>query len=681
MKKWLDAIFCAYSGIFLLRRPMIGALVAGVTLLNPRVTLSGLAAAAAAYLFARLIHMEKAFAALGHYIYNPLLTGMAIGHLFQPSPQTFLLLVTAGILAFLCTIVTANIFYVYLKLPVLSLPFVIIVTIVYLASARYVNLTPNEFNALDSLHRYLPLWLSGYFKSLGAIFFMPQAAVGAVFALFILAGSRILFLLSLMGYFTGTVFTALMVGSFSRAFADINHFNAILAAMAVGGLFLIPSLKSYLLAVTAAGVSTLFLHAVVSFWWYASIPGFTLAFNAAALGFLYVLGAVNCPLLVWAAKPTPEENLDWYLLNRDRCSRWDAAIMPPFPGKWTVWQGFGGQWTHRDNWKYAYDFIITDEAGSSFRGSGSRLQDYYAYGKPVLSPVRGKVVKTIGHLPDNAVGKPDEVNNWGNLVIIKDERGFFVELSHFSPGSIRVNEGEDIQPGALLGLCGNSGYSSQPHIHIQVQATSGIGAYTIPFTFVNYTLDNNYYAHGAPAEGAHVESLYRQPAAGGFVQPAAGDVHRYHVVKKGNVIDRLRLEVKMAVDGTLYFDSGRGKLYFGTSGGAFYFYSLEGKDPYLKIMLTALPQLPLGCHRYLQWQENIPVSLLSRGWSKAGLQLLTSFWHDLPGARANFTCSGINTVTGRIGARFPGVNIRTRVEWNETAGFTLFRAGDLELRK
>ena len=681
MKKWFNTLSCAYSGIFFLRQPVMGALIAGITLINPPVILAGLVSAASAYLFARLIHMEDAFVNLGFYVYNPLLVGMSIGYLFKPSPQTVLLVMTGGVFTFICTMVMANLFFVYLKLPVLSLPFVFISTMVYLASFKYANLAINESNRIDTLYQYLPLWLSGYFKSLGAIFFMPQVAVGIVISLCILAGSRILFVLSLTGYYAGTAFTALMTGTFSQAFANIDHLNAILAAMAVGGIFLIPSLKSYILALAAVGVATVFLHSVLSFWWYAKIPGFTLPFNIAALGFLYVFGLARYPFLARIPKPTPEETLDWYLLNRNRSSARDTAIMLPFSGKWTVWQGFDGQWTHRDNWKYAYDFIITGSTGSSFRGAGSRLQDYYAYGKPVLSPVGGTVVKTVVHLPDNPIGRPDKNNNWGNLVIIRDQRGFFVEISHFSPHSLRVKEGENVQQGSFLGLCGNSGYSSQPHIHIQVQLTPRIGAYTIPFIFTNYSGDNYFYAHGLPKEGAKVESLHWNSAGDAVTAAAPGDVHRYEVVKKGKIIGQLRLEVVMAVDGTLYFDSGRGKLYFGKTNGTFYFYSIEGRDPYLRAMLTALPQLPPVCRQYLHWEEPLPVSMFLKGVRKTMVQLLTSFRHDLFKAQAVFTYSGKNTVTGSIHARFPGVKTETQVEWDEKLGFTVFRVGSLELRK
>ena len=58
-------------------------------------------------------------------------------------------------------------------------------------------------------------------------------------------------------------------------------------------------------------------------------------------------------------------------------------------------------------------------------------------------------------------------------------------------------------------MCGNSGYSPQPHIHIQVQATEEIGSQTIPFSFFGYTISGKFYANNLPEENEIIESLKR----------------------------------------------------------------------------------------------------------------------------------------------------------------------------
>ncbi len=94
---------------------------------------------------------------------------------------------------------------------------------------------------------YFPIWLAGFFNSLGAIFFSPNVIAGILLAAIILVSSRILFLLAIIGYSSGTLVRALMVGSFQQALSDINSFNFILIAMALGGVFLVPSIKSFII--------------------------------------------------------------------------------------------------------------------------------------------------------------------------------------------------------------------------------------------------------------------------------------------------------------------------------------------------------------------------------------------------------------------------------------------------
>ncbi|MDM8556452.1 urea transporter [Desulfococcaceae bacterium HSG7] len=682
MKQYVKAIFNGYSEIFFLRNHRIGVLLFTVTLLHPNIALAGVISVIAAYLFARLINMGREFLGLGFYTYNPLLVGMAVGYKVSLTSEVILLLILTGIFTFIITIVMYSTFSAYLKLPVLSLPFVIVSSMVYLASSHYsdfdmAGLSPYITNNPE---QGLSVWISGYFKSLGMIFFMPRVLPGLIIAGTLLATSRILFMLSVAGYYTGAYVTVLMTGSQIHAFTDMNHFNFILTAMTVGGIFLIPSLKSYTLALIAVCVSVLLTEAVSAFWSY-KIPVFTLPFNLVSLCFVYVLGVTDYPELAKVIKPTPEETLDHYLLNHRRYRDTEKTILLPFSGKWAVWQGFDGQWTHQGAWKYAYDFIITDEEGRSSCGAGTKLIDYYAFRKPVLSPVGGRVCQVVSHLPDNVVGQVDKTDNWGNWVIIQDDRGFFVEISHFSENSIQVKEGQRVERGAFLGLCGNSGYSPQPHIHIQVQEIGVIGAYTVPFSFVSYANDNFFHSGELPAEGAVAEQIYWNTHFDVNPLFIMDDVCQYEVFKEGKKINDLTLSVKMAPDGTYYFDSGKGRLYFGKHEGTFYFYTMEGGDPYMETMMLALPRLPLACRETLQWRDAVPLGLVLKGFKKAAVQFISAFRHKFAEVEVELTYTCKNKIEGVIHA--PGLRIekKTFVEWEDQTGFKTVRVGDTELRR
>jgi len=627
----LKAIFNSYAEIFFLNDYRIGAVLFLATFINPNLAIAGLISVLSAYMFARYLNMGDEFLHSGFYTYNPLLVGLSIGFILKIDLLTIFFTIAAGILTFIFSVMTYSIFSYYFRLPILSLPFTIISSTIYLAVANYSKLFVTSMYPHKHflfLEQVLPVWITGYFKSLGAVLFLPHAIIGLIFAILLFIASRILFMLSIIGYYIGTLIAGLLTGSFFQAFNDISHFNFILIAMALGGVFLIPSISSYLIAIIGVIISTILLSATKTFWALYGIPAFTLPFNLVSLSMIYVLGLLNYPLIAKIIRKTPEETLDFYLTNLKRFKGFERTLHLPFAGVWTVWQGFNGKWTHKGAWKYAYDFIITDEQGRSYIGSGTRLEDYYAYRKPVLSPVRGRIVRVINDIPDNPIGEVNRENNWGNLVIIFDERGFYVEISHFAYNSIKVKEGDWVEVGSFLGLCGNSGYSPQPHIHIQAQLTDLIGAATVPFSFVSYVSDNLFYSNDLPKEGEKVEPIYTDKTLDLKTSFVLDNKFFYDVYVKGEKVAELNLVVKMASDGTFYFDSGKGKLYFGKANSTFYFYRFDGTDEYLKLFFLALAKMPLAYRRNLAWKDFIPIKIFLNSVEKSIVLFISSFYHE-----------------------------------------------------
>jgi len=93
---------------------------------------------------------------------------------------------------------------------------------------------------------------------------------------------------------------------------------------------------------------------------------------------------------------------------------------------------------------------------------------YTTFGTPVLAPCEGRVAMVVEGLRDMPVPKMDRDNLPGNYVAI-DCGEFFVILAHLRAGSITVTEGESVAPGTPLGEMGNSGNSSEPHLHVHAQ--------------------------------------------------------------------------------------------------------------------------------------------------------------------------------------------------------------------
>lgn len=681
MKSWLETLLRGYSEIFFLSGRWLGLLLLGVTFLRPAVALAGLLAVAAAHSFARFVRFGREFLESGYYSYNPLLVGLSLGILFEPTPLALFFVVCAGILTFLLTVILAHWFATWLKLPILSLPFVVVSSMAYLAAWRYSSALLPASPGLLEWDPGLPFWAAGFLRSMGAIFFAPSVLSGACLSLVVLLGSRILFFLALLGYFTGAGLRALLLGSASLAFADINGFNFILIAMALGGVFLVASPRSYLLAAVAVALSTVVLDATISFWSYYGLPIFTLPFNLVTLGLLYVLGLLRHPGMALLLGATPEETLENQLAGRLRYRGQFWTLFLPFSGAWTVWQGVDGQWTHKGSWRHAYDFVITDGDGNTHKGNGARLEDYYAYGKPVLAPVRGRVVKVIRHLPDNPPGTVDRSETWGNLVIIKEPREFFVKLGHLAAGSIRVEEGEWVERGAVLGACGSSGHSPQPHIHVHVQASDRVGAPTVPFSFVSYTDGGRYSANDLPALHARVRPLYLDKRLDALTAFVLDEVFEYQATDGAGPRETARMTVKMALDGTFYLESGRGRLYFGKHEGTFYFYRLEGDDAFLAALFQALPRLPLGDGAGLEWEDYVPVGVVVGGWRRAAARFLSSFHPGLGRARVALALRDRGLIEGQVCSRWLRGPRRTELRLDGRAGFESLRLDGREWRR
>ncbi len=676
-----QALTRSYSHLFFLNSSLCGFFLLLVTFLNYNAGLSGILAVFSAYLSAYFLGYHKVFLNSGYFAYNSLLVGLAIGFLFKISALSLLMIFISGSMTFIITLVTAHFFAKVLGLQVLSVPFILVSTLVYLSASSFTNLyVVSLYVAPYSLDlNIFNYWFSGYLKSLGAIIFMPNEISGLIIALLILYYSRILFFLSLSGFLLGITLYGLFIGSIPAASNDISSFNYILIAMAIGGVFNIPSLKSFALAMSGVAIATLIASAGHVFWSQYGLPIFTLPFTVVTLSFLYAFDIINYPNKTRIFIGSPEKNLEYFISNHCRFVEQQTAISLPFSGRWHSWQGFNGKWTHRGVLQYAYDFIIKDASNQSYINQGNSLSDYYCFAQEVLSPVNGKIVRVINHLPDNTIGSVDSFNIWGNEVIIQDSRGFFIKIAHLSFQSIMVFEGQSVAVGTFLGLCGNSGNSPQPHIHIQVQNSLYPGAATIPFVFVNYGQRNNFVSFGLPEEHLDIVQcsfnlFYDQVS--NFV---LDDEYTYEVFLQGELIDSLNFKVKMSESLLTYFESSHGKLYFGKQYGNFYAYSYEGKDPYLKLIYLALSTMPISYVNDLCWQDKINNSLVLNKWQLAICNFLNSIDNHWVSSHSHYQYKDDYCIIGKIENSFFDIAIETSILLDPALKFKEITIGDYQL--
>ena len=156
-------------------------------------------------------------------------------------------------------------------------------------------------------------------------------------------------------------------------------------------------------------------------------------------------------------------------------SRNQTKLILPFNGEWfVVWGGDTpeqNQHHNAPNQRFAFDILKVDENGKTHTGDGSKNADYYAFGQEIIAPAVGVVTYMVDGVQDNQPGEMNKMYVPGNLVIIKHAEGEYSVFAHLKQNSIRVKVGDKVTKGQVIGLCGNSGNSSEPHLHFQVQNT------------------------------------------------------------------------------------------------------------------------------------------------------------------------------------------------------------------
>lgn len=144
----------------------------------------------------------------------------------------------------------------------------------------------------------------------------------------------------------------------------------------------------------------------------------------------------------------------------------------PFNGEWFVY--WGGV-TEAQNYhvkevtqQYAYD-IMKVKDGASHDGDPLLNESYFAFGEDIIAPCAARVVTVIDGVPDNIPGETNPQELTGNTIVLQTDRDEYVLLAHLMKGSIFVEEGQDIGKGEILAKCGNSGNSTEAHLHLSLQ--------------------------------------------------------------------------------------------------------------------------------------------------------------------------------------------------------------------
>jgi hypothetical protein len=152
--------------------------------------------------------------------------------------------------------------------------------------------------------------------------------------------------------------------------------------------------------------------------------------------------------------------------------------------------------------RWAYDLLVTKD-GKSFKGDGQACEDYHCHGLAVLAPADGTVHAVSDGDPDMPIGVMGGGKDaGGNQIVLEVATNQFLFLCHLHAGSITVKTGDRVTMGQVLGRIGNSGNTSEPHLHIHVQHGSDPDfAEGIPLYFHNYRVGDLLVERGIPTGG------------------------------------------------------------------------------------------------------------------------------------------------------------------------------------
>lgn len=197
-----------------------------------------------------------------------------------------------------------------------------------------------------------------------------------------------------------------------------------------------------------------------------------------------------------------------------RTYRSRPAYRLPFDGQWLLYNG-GDTPRTSHSWdvlgqRYALDFVVADDRFARHQGRGTRVTDYLAYGREILAAASGEVVAVedrIGDAPLVGWGVCDFTARSfiGNHVVIRHAEGEYALYAHLIRGSVTVAPGDAVTAGQVIGRCGHSGHSSEPHLHFHVQDSpdlfEGMG---LPVTFVDVDIDGVVHAEARLTAGQRV---------------------------------------------------------------------------------------------------------------------------------------------------------------------------------
>lgn len=213
-----------------------------------------------------------------------------------------------------------------------------------------------------------------------------------------------------------------------------------------------------------------------------------------------------------------------------------APVGPPLRGGvWLVGNGPAPETGHRRALipvggvpsiaqRFAIDYVMADDDHKTFTGDRLLNSSYHAYGREAIGVAEGRVVATRDSIPENVPGITSRAvpitleTVGGNYVILDIGAGRYAFYAHLQPGSLRVKTGDRVKRGQVVGLVGNSGNSTEPHLHFHIaDGTTPLQSEGIPYLHDTFQLVGRCRSFGSGCERSPAQNRSRELPMGNML--------------------------------------------------------------------------------------------------------------------------------------------------------------------
>jgi hypothetical protein len=181
---------------------------------------------------------------------------------------------------------------------------------------------------------------------------------------------------------------------------------------------------------------------------------------------------------------------------------WLAAMVSDNHGHRNAFFPVNGAWYVPERW--AVDYIQLTDKNQSYTGDKNNLKNYPPYGADLIAVKNGKVLKVVDGFDDLKIGETLQNisidNAGGNYVLLDIGGGYSAFYAHLIKGTAAVKEGDMVKRGQVLGKLGNTGNSSQPHLHFDiVKGQLALGSQGVPYVIDSFEVTGQIKTSSSPA--------------------------------------------------------------------------------------------------------------------------------------------------------------------------------------